>query len=92
MKFIPNDSSRYNSAVFSTIVANEYMVFTGPESFVENGVANIRSIYNSLSSEYYDYSDFEYSTRMPVDAIHSIYDRLVAMKRLENEGCMRKYA
>ena len=90
-KVLSNEFPRYNSAVFSTIVANEYMVVTAPESFIKSGIAKTVNVYETLN-HYFVYNDFERSVVNSRRAAIGIFNHLNTMERLENEDCIREYS
>ena len=80
---------RHNSAVFSTIVANEYAVITVPESFINSTVVDVNVTYAITSPETqcpsYEFAPF-------ITYVQGLQSRLATFQKLQNEECIRQYA
>lgn len=83
--------TRYNSAVFSTIAANDYVIFEVPETFITSKVANVSDSYHIKGSIHSNY-DPRLSYNGPIDAVQTLQERLGSYERLSYRECINVYS
>lgn len=89
----------YNSAVFSTLSAREYTVFTVTEDFLTGAPYNVDLAMVMPAQIYYKYAPnltegnfnvTEYAPEIP--AAQNMFDNLSRLQRLENKECIEAYS
>lgn len=87
--------SRYNSAVFEALSANEYHVLVVTEGFL-TGAPWSNGSYNWLSEAYLPSYMAKrplpaYDSPVPVATVKRLQDNIKALERLDNAACMKAY-
>lgn len=85
--------SRFNSAVFEGLSANEYNVLVVTEGFLSGGAwshGNGPPIRKNHSAPIYQLP--QYTSPAPIATVQRLQDNVTALDRLDNAACMKAYS